>query len=59
MSSNDYSPEQITTAIAHSIRDSDFEATVALLKMLAVRDPHLASTILDAVTALAGTGGKP
>lgn len=54
--SADWSTEQITTAISYAIRELDFEAVVALLKMLALRDPHLARTIYDAIQALASSG---
>lgn len=42
-------PDQIMTAIASALEARDFPAVVALMKMLAVRDPASAQLIYDVI----------
>lgn len=48
----DLSADDLLTMIRAHIADRDFEAVVALLHLLAVKDPEAAQTILTTVEAL-------
>ncbi len=54
--------EQLMDGIARALKALDFEAAVALLRVLAVVDPASAETICQAIEALpavAGSGFEP
>ena len=46
------SPEQVMTGIANAIKARDFEAVIALLKVLAIKDPHQAEIVYTAMLAV-------
>jgi len=50
--SDEYTAEQITQGIAGAIKARDFPAVVALLKMLAVRDPRQAEVVYESMMAV-------
>lgn len=48
---SEYTPEQLTEAIASAIRDRDFPVIPYLVTLLAVKDPEAAQQVLDAIEA--------
>lgn len=48
---SEYSTEQLLDAIALAVKDRAFDAVAALLRRLAVQDPHVAQAVLDTVAA--------
>ena len=52
----EYTTGQIEAAIAEAIRAHDFPAVVSLLKMLALRDPHRAEFVYEAMLAVLDAG---
>jgi hypothetical protein len=49
---------QITEAIALAVKVHDFKAVVALIKMLAVRDPRQAEVVYESMLAVLSAGRK-
>ncbi len=45
-------PEQLMEGMARALKAQDFEAAVALLRILAVVDPRSAETICETIEAL-------
>ena len=48
----DWTPAQIMGAISLAIRAEDLKAAIGLLHMLAVKDPHQAEILYDALKAV-------
>ena len=48
----DWTADQITASIAQAIKARDFPAVVALLKMLALKDPHQAEVVYQSLLAV-------
>lgn len=51
----DWTAGQITEGIALAVKERDFEAVVALLRMLALKDPHKAEVLYQSMLAVLGT----
>lgn len=54
LQTTEFTADQIVAGIASAIAEREFEVVVALLRMLAVRDPRRAQDVLDTFE-LAGT----
>lgn len=52
----EYTPEQLTEAIAAAIRDRDFPVIPYLVTLLAVKDPEAAQQVLDTIEVGLETG---
>jgi DNA-binding transcriptional regulator YdaS (Cro superfamily) len=51
----EFTSEQILAGISQAIAERNFDAAIAMTKLLAVQDPHAAQSIVDVVT-LAASG---
>ncbi len=56
MSVDEYTATQIEDGIAEAVKARDFPAVVSLLKMLAIRDPHRAEFVYEAMMAVLDAG---
>lgn len=48
-----YSTEQLLEGIRRAVEARDFDAVAAILRLLAVQDPHAAQAVLDTVSMAA------
>lgn len=55
MSAPEFTSEQILEGIARAISERNFDAAIAMVRLLAVQDPAAAQAIADTVT-LAASG---
>jgi hypothetical protein len=55
VSEPEFTTEQIQQAIAKAISERNYDAAIALVKLLAVQDPQAAQSVVDVVT-LAASG---
>lgn len=49
-------PEQVMGGIAKALKAHDFEAVITLLRVLAVKDPHQAGIVYEAMAAVLAGG---
>jgi hypothetical protein len=52
------SSDEIMQALAEAIKEADFAATVALLHLLAVKDPDRARTVYDGLAVVLDLGTR-
>ena len=50
MSANGCTSDQLLAGIHRALKARDFEGVAALLRILAVQDPHAAQAVLDALS---------
>jgi hypothetical protein len=50
--------EHVMGGIAKAVKAHDFEAAITLLRLLAVKDPHQAERVYEAIAAVLAGGGE-
>jgi hypothetical protein len=54
----EFTADQIMQGISAAIKARDFEAVVALIKMLAIVDPQQAEIVYESMLAVLGSAGE-